>query len=390
MFDIIDIFSKLKKIRRAFGRYILPLLVFSLAFVCFITCYTPPPITYGPVTIVSPYSGVNWATYGQYKTSLHMHSTNSDGEFPLSEMLEDHYKKGFDIVAATDHNFLTVDWVSVNNGLTQARFDEISSGEGRSGRGMLQIPYTDEQSQDEDVNTYLTNFNNSPSTSFEECLKQVDKLGGLSQLNHLGQYTGGSKGGLMGEAASNNEKTIKKYVDLFMKYRSCVGMEIRNAFDDRSQSDRILWDNILARTIPQNRYVWGFSNDDTHDKYGTGWGYNVFVMPENNLENFRSTMMNGNFYAVSKVAKRELGSSFSAKGELPSILSIETDPATGIITINAKNFTKIDWISGNKTLASGKTINLNEHKSLIKSYVRANIIGPGGIAFTQPFGVNFE
>ena len=65
------------------------------------------------------------------------------------------------------------------------------------------------------------------------------------------------------EEASNNPTTVSKYVDLFKKYDSLVGMEIINKKDGDSYSDRILWDNILTKTMPE-RPVWGFSNDDTH------------------------------------------------------------------------------------------------------------------------------
>lgn len=346
-----------------------------------------------PVIIVSAYSGINWQKYGQFKAILHMHTTNSDGAHKANEMLEDCYQKGFDIAAITDHDEMTRNWVSVNNGLTQQRFNEISAGAGRSGRGMLQIPYTVEHSRFDHVNSFQTDYTSSGVSikSMKDTIKRIHDLGGISHINHPGRYTGGDAGGAPGAAASNNEDNINKYVDIFMEFPSCVGMEIINSTDGDSKSDRILWDNILARTIPQGRFVWGFSNDDAHDKSEIGYSFNVFVMPENTLENFRAAMQAGKFYAVARKSRLELGSSFTGSGPVPAIVSIETDQTAATITITANNCNKIEWISDGKVISSktvtSDTIELETHKDKIGSYIRANISGSGGIVFTQPFGI---
>lgn len=339
-------------------------------------------------TITSPYAAVDWSSYEQYKTALHAHTTNSDGENTFSEMIEEHYKKDYDIVAITDHNVLTADWTTAKNGLTQARYDEIASGVGRGGRGMLQIPYSNEQSRSENANSFFTDYNEPRiGHSLEKNLIKVQELGGLSHINHPGRYTGGDKGGTEGADASNNTKNINMYVDLFLKYPSCVGVEIINKKDGDSASDRILWDNILMKTIPQNRYVWGFSNDDTHLAADTGFSFNMFVMPSNTIDNFKSTMASGAFYAVAKVSKRELGASFVGSGLTPVIKNIEVNETADSITITAENFDKIEWIADGKVIATGANINIKDHYSEISCYVRANISGPGGIAFTQPFAI---
>jgi len=341
------------------------------------------------ITIISPYEGIDWRSYGQYKTALHVHTRNSDGRNTLSEMLEDHYKKNYDIVAITDHNYLTEDWVSASNGLTMERFEEITSGTDRGGRGMLQIPFTDEQSMDEHLNTFFTNYNNITGSTIKSSISTAQEIGGISHINHPGRYTGGQAGGITGKNASNDEQVIKKYVDLFMQFPSCAGMEIINKKDGESASDRILWDNILSRTVPKGRFVWGFSNDDTHQAIDTGFSFNVFIMKENTAGNFRTAMQTGNFYAVARISKRELSENFPFEGPVPVITGIVTDNKAASITINAENFYKIDWISKGKVIASGNIIKLNKYKNKAGPYVRANITGPGGIVFVQPFGIKF-
>jgi hypothetical protein len=103
-------------------------------------------------------------------------------------------------------------------------------------------------------------------------------------------------------------------------------MEIVNKLDNESQSDRILWDNILMRTMPHGRAVWGFSDDDAHHIASVGFSFNVMLMDKDdfrangsrgmfaytqqelNIQSadnpIRRAMTNGAFYAVSRVDKK--------------------------------------------------------------------------------------
>ena len=341
--------------------------------------------------IVSPYRGIDWQAFGQYKAALHSHTANSDGASSLREVIEDHYEKGFDILAVTDHDVVNVDWVSSRDGLTQERSNAIARGEGRGGRGMLQIPYTAERSKSQHFNSFFANYasigDDRGKAPLRDELKKVDDFGGFSHINHPGLYTAGVAGGLVGMIGSSIGLNTKKYADLFMEFPSCVGMEIVNAKDGDSKSDRILWDNILKRTMPQGRYVWGFSSDDSHSNNEIGYSFNVFVLPENTLENFKSAMLSGSFYAVGRMLKLGFGASLVGTGPVPVITGIEVDEETASITINAENCNKIEWISKGKVIARGNTVSLMVLGNRVGPYIRANVVGPGGIAFTQPFGV---
>jgi hypothetical protein len=114
-------------------------------------------------------------------------------------------------------------------------------------------------------------------------------------------------------------------------------MEIINKKDGESASDRILWDNILKTTIPQGRNVWAFSDDDSHSVQDVGYSWNMFIMPENTLENVRATMENGNFYAVAMFSRREGIENNNKEIPAPVITSITTDENTSSITITADN-----------------------------------------------------
>ena len=212
--------------------------------------------------IVSPYSGVNWQSYGQYKAGMHVHTQRSDGTDLFNAMIEAHYHLGYDILAITDHNVLNRDWISDENALTQQRYDEIISGVGRNNRGMLRIPFTNEQSYPEHLNTFFAEFDSVPWYTLEDNIQYAQQLGAISHINHPGRYYADEY-----EDILPDNSTVNKYVDLFMRYQSCLGMEIVNNGSnesDRYVNDRYLWDKVLTQTIPGERYVWGYSNDDAH------------------------------------------------------------------------------------------------------------------------------
>lgn len=350
-------------------------------------------------TIDSPYASVDWGTYGQYKADFHAHSNESDGSPQPYETIEEHYKKGYDILALTDHNVCNTTWNRKDDPtgkdreyLTDQRLSEITYGTDRDNRGMVAIMNSDEQSVSDHLNTFFTPFNNEQGATLESNIAKTQELGGICHINHPGRYTGGKKtSGTAGEEASNNPETIKKYTDLFMKYDAVVGMEIINKLDGDSYSDRILWDNILKETMPEGRFVWGFSNDDTHSTAATGHSYNMMLLPSNNPENVRKSMENGTFYASAKVAKREgytiTDLSVINDYQPPIITNIQVDNDEDTITIDGEYYNQVEWIADGKVIAIGNTIDLNDHEGEINSYVRAQLKGDEGISFTQPFGV---
>ena len=355
-------------------------------------------------TITSPYANVNWKKYGQYKADFHAHSTNSDGGVLLKDTVEDHYSKGYDILAMTDHNYLTESWSKGNNGITAKREKEIEKGKGRNKKGMIDIYQSEEQSLTDHINSFYAEFNNKQGATMASTIQSVQEAGGITHINHPGRYTGGKYGGEKGLGASNDQATIKKYVDLFNAYSSCVGMEIVNKIDNESRCDRILWDNILKETMPQGRFVWGFANDDTHSINATGYSFNMMLMPTLSREETRKAMETGAFYSVSRVSRLDginaslpNGNDMPGSGNTdtlyllnqttPSISNIKVDDEENSITIYGANYKEIEWIADGEVIAKGNTIDLNDYEDEIHSYVRAQLKSSTGIAFTQPFGV---
>lgn len=356
-------------------------------------------------TITNPYENVDWDTYGQYKANLHAHSTNSDGSNLTKEMVEDHYAKGYDILSMTDHNYLALGWDKASTGrLSTERKAEIEAGIGRKGRGMIDIGSSNEHSHSDHINSFFADFNNTSGADMAGTIQSVEELGGITHINHPGRYTGGSKGGRKGRAASNNPETIKKYTNLFMVYDSCVGMEIINKIDHHTRSDRILWDNILKETMPRGRFVWGFSNDDTHSLNATGYAWNVMLLPSLSEKETRIAMETGAFYAVSRVSRPDGINTALPNGDrmpgsgnkstlylleqtTPRIVKIAVSQEDAAISISGENCDLIEWIADGEVIATGNSLSVNEYQDHINSYVRAQLKSETGIAFTQPFGI---
>jgi len=252
---------------------------------------------------------------------------------------------------------------------------------------MLEIPNTNEQSHHDHVNTFFTEYNNPSRNTLENMwasLQAAEDQDGISHINHPGRYTGGEHN----KDRSFDPDEITKYTDIFTTFTTCVGMEIINKKDGESKNDRYLWDNINAVTIPQGVYVWGFSNDDTHNNNDTGYAYNMFVQRENTLETFRETMYAGNFYAVSYYAFNEGLTNNDLSIPAPVITNITVDPKAATITVAAENYDKIEWFNEKtEVIATGNTINIADVADNVDVFVRAHIIGPGAIAWTQPFGI---
>jgi hypothetical protein len=338
----------------------------------------------------------------------------------------------------------------------------MERGLGRGGNGMIFIPFSNEQSVTMDrftshhVNTYWTTADRGPSASrldMRGLLNAVQSgtggnMGGMARLNHPGRYTGSEWQLPWVEAVpiANNPANFMPYVNIFNEFNTLVGMEIINKFDTESQADRILWDNILSRTMPEGRPVWGFSDDDSHSIEAVGFSYNVMLMEELSLSHLRNSMDTGAFFAFSRVDReygiyagnisiwdwdggfrgtaqeRDAGQySLSrlsgvhnlAVPRVNSIVVVDTadedyitinatiggrdiDTATCRGTTTHQHFRCcgeirfIDWYADGVRIHRGKTLDLrNPDIQLgIYSYVRATIVTPQGVMYVQPFGIS--
>ncbi len=284
--------------------------------------------------------------------------------------------------------------------LTEAEYNDIingnniSGGIDRGGRKMTQVMYGNEQNfiSGNHVNTYYVNDvlpgMGGKHTGLEKAIKFAHDNGGLSQINHPGRYTG--------SPANPSDEVVSMYTNLFMKYDSCIGFEIINKADSHG-NDRILWDRVLMKAAPQGRNIHCFGNDDAHKLTDVGRAWNMMLMPENTPENVRAALEAGASYTSTRIAKAEGVNLSGSTASTPIITKIAVDEAADTITINATDYTSVEWIADGTIIqtdavngTNSSTLNLRDYASQIGFYVRAQLKGAGGISFTQPFVLSRE
>lgn len=374
--------------------------------------------------ITNPYEEVNSLIANpenHYKTNLHTHSTASDADVDFDDMIKAYYENGFDILAMADHGIIGKPWNEqptrlplytyqylLGNTVTKLTDEEYSAITGgtyafspdsgrTAGRGMQCLPGAIELNMltmtKSHVNGYFTTAGENDigfENGFEYAVKLTDKVGGISVINHPGDWLGSS-----GDASiARDPENVRLFADIMRKYDSCVGMEIFNRIDSVDRNDRILWDEVIRAVVPEGeRNVFGFSNSDAHVLSDIDTAFMDFILPEYTLDTMRNAMENGHFFSIARIARNELGNDFKARGDYPRVTSIEVNEELDTITVKGINCNKIQWIAdgdiieettGNSDVVTS-TIKLREHSDDISCYVRFQLLGEGGICCSQPF-----
>lgn len=424
--------------------------------------------------ITNPYAGVDFATYNVYKGDLHSHTTFSDGHDSLPQMTERHYELGFDIYARTDHSTVSYGYMShdyvpamkvlglIKNGVVGGEVlsesgtaengkaykvevseagDEYYSQDG--GHKMISVPFGNEQNgtsfNNAHVNTWFVDYGNGRlggTSDYESVIKAVDEKGGLSVINHPGEYTN-ARDEIYTEDAYNKDNAsysykIKKFENLLLNYDSCLGIDINSKGDGRTRHDRKLWDILLTDLVPHGRNVFAIATTDAHNLGIVYSGYTMHYMPENTSANLKANMSKGEFFAASKyvgnfnelvtlrdelvasdnsaaaamieklnaiieqskieMANGEEGQKYEAPetAESPLFTNVVVDEAEDTIALTAENALIVHWIANGKVIHVGNTIDLDDYSDEIGSYVRAEAYGEGGVMYTQAFTLEYD
>ena len=363
--------------------------------------------------IGNPYASVDWDTWGQYKTQLHCHTNISDGAVPLDEQIEEHYRLGYDILCITDHMTLGVPWNQAPRSmpimrlvkydrtkmapiapLTDARRQEILTGVGRGGRGMLEITQGIELNGAVPSNSHLQGFfcdygqnRIGCDWDYETPVKKVQAAGGVTAINHPGDTTKSDKSDDPMNFYDANPQWVNKFARLFVDYPTCLGIDINSGTSNHTKYDRILYDRILAKVIPYGVLPWSFVYSDAHSPGEFDRAWTVHLMPEKTSAALRKSMEDGTFFGFSRYPLLEKTDDFVGEGAPPAVSRIAVDQTAGTITITASKYDSITWVSNGEIVATGATLRLADHDAKIGSYVRAYLLGDGGILYVQPFTV---
>ncbi|MDR1464619.1 MAG: PHP domain-containing protein [Oscillospiraceae bacterium] len=363
--------------------------------------------------IGNPYAAVNWDAWKGYKTQLHCHTNVSDGEVPLNEQVEEHYRLGYDALCITDHMSLGVPWNQIPKTvpfmrlvkysrtqmlpiapLTDERRQEMLTGVGRDGQPMLEVTQGVELNGAVPSNSHLQGWfcdygqgKIGVDGDYETPVKGVQAAGGLSSLNHIGDT---SKADVSDDPLNfyqENPKWANKLSNIFIQYSALIGMDINSGEDTHTKYDSILYDQILQKVIPYGRTPWAFTYSDAHSPGQFDRAFTVHMMPELNLTALRKSMETGAFFSVARYARLEVDEDFVGQGAVPKVTRITVSEADAKITIDAQYADTIVWISDGKEIARGATLDIAANDAKIGCYVRAYLTGSGGILYVQPFTV---
>ena len=388
-------------------------------------------------TIVSPYEDVVWNgthAWGAYRGNLHSHTTWSDSDEELPDMVKEYYALGYDFLANSDHAVTGVAWnkkpqlVSpywyqylLGKKLTVLTDDEyaaITSGAYNDrGYGMTCITGANELNHltlsKNHVNGYflpetvgngfagyyrtgdagIEGFVGENEAGIENALRFVEDNSALSHINHPGDVLDTNK---HPEAVTDPE-TIQFYGDLLLKYPSCLGIEVLNEVNTVTRYDRVLWDQLLMYCLPYGKTVIGFSNTDAHSLKNCDSSFGVYMMQENTQDAVKKAMQSGAFFCVSKCLPGndvyEIGpkEGFDVRDEgipYPMFGSVEVSGHT--VTVTVENARTLQWIANGKVIKKSEigqepvVLNLDDiDGSENFRYIRAEILGEGGICLTQ-------
>lgn len=363
-------------------------------------------------TIINPYESVDWATYDTYKANLHTHTTASDGDVTLSDMVQAYYDAGYDILAITDHGVINTGWRDerktngIFNGfrkvspMSEEQYERLTTGADRNGRGIVDITGGVECNMavvsKTHVNGYFTTYGQGIwgyENDYKTATQRIEKMGGFSVLNHVGDWVNSNNF----PERSHEAMYISYFADIFTSAKSCLGMEIMNNTDNVTRSDRALWDELLKVVIPTGRNIWAFADDDSEQLNEVGRSFELFPLAENTEENVKNAMENGSFFAASRYRKAEKNSGeadFEGNGNVPVVTDIKVDNEANTISVSVDTektpCSEIRWIANGKVISNDFTIDLNDYENDIGCYVRFELWGEGGVTYSQAFEVQYE
>jgi hypothetical protein len=340
-----------------------------------------------PVISNNPYADIDWGTINQFKGNFHTHTTQSndaaDG-FTTAYVVDKYHAAGYKILSLTDHDYNPYPWQLFPQFLPGVQACDPQT------LGMLAVP-GNELSKDNTNswsertggqfnhhNDFFTGRQGQEFASLQESYAYTYVLGGLQIINHPGQYW----------SIDNTYSETQKdgpgwHANNFQTFPSLIGLEVYNQ-GNRRPNDRILWDQILQRTMP-HRPVYGYSCDDAHNNDQLFRNYNFMLMEDLSTYELKEAMCKGESYFCYEPAG-------TGEGKAPRISAINVDENNRTITIEANGL--VHWIYATDNTSStassarstvvgiGKTFCYEGYQG---SYVRAFITNVFGETCTQPF-----
>jgi len=386
--------------------------------------------------VLNPYAGIDWQRVGVHQAALHLHTMQSDGYHPVEEVVRAYCRAGFTVISVTDH-----DWNRPNARILWKELPpEVASPYPLEPRpsnypANPTWPWTDygcpspedlgvigiqgnELTFRHHLNSFFCDYgvwyertgNDAPyggivdaqghEVSEDDQIEAIRKHGGLATINHPG---------ILDTYAWWDRKPLEWYVARYQKHapECLVGIEVSNCDNLFRDYDEGLWDQLLARFMPQ-RPIWGFGSDDMHKLTDARQSFTVFFLEEPTVAAVREAMLAGRFCFCSSTREINYQAEVAARSVFPKLREVAVDPARGTITVRAEDCHEVRWIAAPTSLEPvedyktsnhpwplgqvvqvGETLNYQTTTG-IGAYVRAELIRRDGEhtqrTFLNPFG----
>ncbi len=306
---------------------------------------------------VSPYEEVDWSSVSHYRADLHVHTIQSDGCHTPAEVVEAYHAAGFSILALTDHDTISPNGCPLHE---NASVGQIEAGVFASSHS----PFPDPRPENFPANTTwpwpdfgapapeslgMVGIEGAELTCGPHRNVYFADYGVLEPCPTIDEQTRAAAGqrGLM--VLNHPEGRLKEwYYELFRSHSAdyLIGMELSRSAGEAAA----LWDQLLADLMPA-RPVWGFANSDMHFFSRMQFAFTVLLLDRLSAGGVREAMRTGSFYSVVASTNRDLRSGASAPydGSYPEPISLTVDHGEQRISLEARNYDEILWVSGRST-----------------------------------------
>lgn len=340
-----------------------------------------------------PYVGIDWDTYGRHKGQFHIHPHYGDIGTPQA-VYDLYVELGYDIICIQPKDELDrgMPWPLEEMGDLHEQWESRYPAED----GVVAISgaeYTDtkhisgfftELMQDDLIDVLGSGSMDDPEHQYET-VEQIltsdptpETVSPVAFIGHPGRY----KDEVPEEEWK--EKWLSNYQKMIGDFDKLLGLEaITYSF---GYDDREIWDNLLTDAAP-NRPVMGTSVDDIGKYEDADRGWVTFYLSREEFSPVDQQATQESVYRAWISGRTSFSTTKEPGTGAPIIEAIDRDEDAGTLSIRARGYDVIEWVSHGDVIETGETIDYRDTTD-IGSYLRAQIISgesqdPDSITCTQ-------
>ena len=350
----------------------------------------------------SSYQDLNWPEIGHYDSEFHTHPGLGDEQYDPHQTIDRYHEEGYKILTLAAHDYDIPEghmtsiypWTRlseiyesikhVRNPTEDFKTYEEIANEPFQDRDPVELGMVSVEGNEVSGPHHMVSLFNSLTEGAEteaETLQLIEDLGGIAYFAHPGRYI--ERRGL----------TADWYADLYLRFDALIGQAVYNR-EDRHPDNRAFFDKV-AHILGYERPIWLYGEDDMHQETTLGWNRDVIL-----LENFRPGSMHPDIpdgSAPDVLTALKNGYSYLWKPSRQynkrafNIIDVVVSDSEVEIKIDNENqVDEVRWQTHNPDLDLTETIHLGYKISMknipeYSRFVRAEIQGPEGTIYTQPF-----